>query len=47
MENLNQCKLVVYNDASYNNFENGSTQDSFCIFLQDSYGNFIPDYVTV
>ena len=39
MENLTQCKLVVYSDASYNNLENGDSQGSFCIFLQDSYGN--------
>ena len=39
MENLMQCKLVVYSDASYNNLENGGSQGGFCIFLQDSYGN--------
>ena len=38
-ENLTQCKLVVYSDASYNNIENGGSQGGFCIFLQDSYGN--------
>ena len=39
MENLMQCKLVVYSDASYNNLENGSSQGGFCIFLQHSNGN--------
>ena len=39
MENLMQCKLVVYSEASYNNLENGGSQGGFCIFLQDSYGN--------
>ena len=35
MENLTQCKLGIYSDASYNNLENGG----FCVFLQDFYGN--------
>ena len=39
IENLSQCKLVVYSDASYNNLENGGSQGGFCIFLRDSYGN--------
>ena len=39
MKNLSQCKLVVSSDASYNNLENGGSQGSFCIYLQNSYGN--------
>ena len=38
MENLSQCKLVAYSDASYN-LENGGSKGGFCIFLQYSYQN--------
>ena len=34
MENLTQCKLVVYSDASYNNIENGGSQGGFAYFYR-------------
>ena len=32
MQNWDECSLATYNDSSYNNVENGGSQESFIIF---------------
>ena len=47
MENLSQCKLAVYSDASYNNLESGGSQGGFLQIFIRFLWKFIPDYVAV
>ena len=45
LNNLNNCKLLVYSDASHGNLPNGvSSAGGFIIFLGDNEGNVCPLY---
>ena len=40
--NINQVKLIVYTDASFNNLPNGGSQAGHIVFLSDSTGRSCP-----
>ena len=42
MQNLDECSLATYNDSSYNNVDNGGSEESFIIFLSDKTGRLSP-----
>ena len=35
MQNLDECSLATYSDSSYNDVDNGGSQEGFIIFLSD------------
>ena len=42
MQNLDECSLATYSDSSYNDVDNGGSQEGFIIFLSDKTGRLSP-----
>ena len=40
--NLDNVKIIVYNDSSFGNLDNGGSQGEFKLFLANSFGNILP-----
>ena len=39
MKNMQDCTFVTYSDSSFNNLDNGGSQEGFKMFLTDNIGN--------
>ena len=42
MQNLDECSLATYSDSSYNDVDNGGSQEGFIIFLSDRTRRLFP-----